>query len=112
MACDESALIDYLKVWDNPTAPVDAVVCPFTSDAGAGMATPLFVLVVAMGLGVGLSIRAQHPGPVLAAFMLSAGFFATRLPGGGARVLVIVLLFGVAAAGYVIYRSTSQSLGQ
>lgn len=111
MACNEASLIDYLKIWDNPTAPIDAVVCPFVGSNGAGVAEPLFVLVIAMGMGLGLSIRTQHPAPTVVAFMLSAGFFATRLPGGAAQVLVVVVLVAIAGAGYVLYTNASRTFG-
>lgn len=83
--------------------PVDAVMCPFTSSMGLGVETALFALVVFGALGMGLSIRVQHPGPLVPAAMLSASVIASPLPGGAVSVFAFLLIAVISAMGIYVY---------
>lgn len=111
MACTRAKLIHYL---DNFTGqdPIDAVICPFvqSSGGGAGMGLEVFSLFVIGSMGLALTIRAQHPGPILIAAILSAGLFATSLPGIALKIAALVLFFGIAGIGMILYRRAQTSL--
>lgn len=111
MACNRSNLIDYLSGFTGQD-PINAIICPFaqSSGGGAGMGLPVFAMFVVGFLGLGLSIRAQHPGPVLVAGMLSMGLFATALPGIVLKVAALVFFFGIAAMGMYLYQRARTSL--
>ncbi len=109
MACDRAELHDYLGNFSGDD-PVDSVVCPFTQDAGAGMDMPIFALIVIGGLGLGLTIRTQHPGPIMISGMLSAGLFAASLPGIAAKIFALVLFFAIAGLGLFLYQRAQTSL--
>lgn len=109
MSCTRPKLIDYLSNFTGQD-PVDAVVCPFAQDAGAGMGLPVFGLFVIGLLGVGLSVRAQHPGPVLVAGILSAGLFAASLPGIALKLFALVMFFGIAGVGLYLYQRSQSAL--
>lgn len=109
MACSRSSLHEYLSNFSG-SDPIDAVVCPFTQEAGAGMGLPLFSLIVISSLGLGLTVRTQHPGPIMVCGILSAGLFATSLPGIGAKIFALVMFFGISAVGLYIYQQAQTSL--
>jgi len=71
---------------------------------------PTFMLFVVGFLGLGLTVRTRHPGPVLVAGMLSAGVLAAGLPGAAAKIFALVLFIGFAAAGLYIYQRAQSSL--
>jgi len=108
MSCTRPKLIHYLQNFTGQD-PLDAVVCAYRASEGAGMG-PVFGMMVFAGLGVGLSIRAQHPGPVLVAGVLSIGLFAASLPGAAIEIVAIVLVVGIAAAGLFLYISAQSRL--
>lgn len=109
MACDRPELHDYLANFTGMD-PIEAVRCPFVQDAGAGLGLPLFSLFFFGMVGLGLSIRVQHPGPVVVAMMLSAALVAGTLPGIAAKVLALVLFFAIAAVGMIIYSRAKRTL--
>lgn len=91
-------------------APADAVICPFASDMGAGMGMPVFAMFVFGFVGLGLTVRTQHPGPIMVAGMLSASFVAASLPGTVSKVFAVVLFFGIAGVSLYIYQRAKSSL--
>lgn len=109
MACEYGSLLDYLRHF-NGQDPIRAVVCPYTSDAGAGMGMPLFGLFVIGGIFLALGVRAQHPGPILVAGILSIGLFAAALPGQAAQITALVLFFGLAGVILYIYQRSQSAL--
>lgn len=109
MACERSALHEYLGNFSG-SDPIDAVVCPYTQEAGAGMGMPVFSLIVISFLGLGLTIRTQHPGPIMVCGILSAGLFAASLPGIAAKIFALVMFFGISAIGLYIYQQAQTSL--
>lgn len=111
MSCNRPQLIDYLSNFTGQD-PINAVVCPFAQSGGggAGMGLPVFALFVVGMLGIGLSIRAQHPGPVVVAGMLSAGLFAASLPGIALKIFALVMFFGIAAVGLYLYQQSQSAL--
>jgi hypothetical protein len=111
MACDRPQLVDYLANFSGQD-PIDAVVCPFvqSSGGGAGMGMGVFGLFFIGFLGIGLTIRTQHPGPLVIALMLSAGLFATALPGIAVKIGALVLLFMITAVGFYLYQTAKGSL--
>ena len=107
--CDRENLIDYLNSFSGQD-PVKSVVCPFAQDAGAGIGLSIFSLLFFGGVGLALSVRVQHPGPVLVAVILTGGVAALSLPGQAVVVVWIVLLFGIAALGIYLYARAQTSL--
>lgn len=111
MPCTRPELADYLA---NFTAqdPINAVVCPFAQSGGggAGMGMGVFSLFFVGMLGLGLTVRAQHPGPLVVSLILSAGLFATSLPGIALKIGALVLFFFIGAMGMFIYRNAQNSL--
>ena len=111
MACDKESLWQYLADFSG-TRPIEAVYCPFTSDAGAGMGVPVMGLFVFGMIGLGLTVRTQHPGPVVVAGMLSAAVVSPALPPQAATILWIGMAFAIAALGlYLIQRARSSTGG-
>lgn len=102
MSCTKDNLWQYLADFGGQN-PIDAVVCPFAQ--GTGMGVPLFALVLFGSMGMGLSIRNQHPAPLLVAGILSAGVFASSMAGAGAQMFALVLFFGIASAAFILYRT-------
>jgi hypothetical protein len=108
MACsDYSSLQDILVDFSQPP---DAVVCPFAGDAGLGIGIALFGMFVFSFVGLGLSIRTQHPAPVLVTGILSAAVVAANVPGQVTSVIAIIIFFLLAGAGMIIYQSAQSSL--
>lgn len=107
--CDRPALVDYLSNLSG-SDPVKAVTCPFVQDAGAGMGLTVFSLLFFGGVGLGLTIRTQHPAPVLVAGMLSIGTVALSIGGQAANIAMLVLFFGIAGLGLWLYARAQRSL--
>lgn len=107
--CDRSGLLDYLTNFTGDD-PVKAATCPFVQDAGAGMGLAVFSLLFFGGIGLALSIRVRHPGPVLVSFMLTGGVVALSVPGRAVQMLALVLLFGIAGLGIYLYQRAQTSL--
>jgi len=107
--CSKTELVDYLNFTD-PQDPIRAVVCPFAQDAGAGMGLPVFSLLFFGAIGLGLTVRVQHPAPLVVAFVLTAGVAALSLPGAGAQILAIVLFFAIAGVSLYLYQRAQSSL--
>lgn len=111
MACNASNLTHYLENFSG-LDPVNAAVCPYAQSGGGGLGlgVPLFTLLVVGPIGLGLTARTQHPGPVIIAMMLTIGAIAATLPGPAATVVAIVLLFSLAAFGLYIYQRAQSAL--
>lgn len=107
--CNEADLIDYLREFLGQD-PVKAVTCAYSSDAGLGVGFTVFSLVLVGGLGMALTIRVQHPAPLLVVAIVAGGFFAASLPGIGAKILAILVFFGIAGAGLYIYQQAQAGL--
>lgn len=111
MSCTRPSIADYLANFTGQD-PINAVVCPFAQSGGggAGMGMGVFALFFIGVLGLGLTVKNQHPGPLLVAMMLSAGLFATSLPGIALKIAALVLLFGICAIGLYLYQQAQSSL--
>lgn len=109
MACERAELTDYLKNFTG-SDPIDAVACAYAQDSGAGMGMPLFAMFLFSFMGLALTVRVQHPAPILVAAMLSAGLFAALVPGIIAKIAAIVLFFGITALGLYIYNRARSEL--
>jgi len=94
----------------NFSSASDAVICAFSADGGAGLGLPLFGLLVFSFIGMGLTVRVQHPAPLVVAFVLTAGVAALSLPGAGAQILAIVLFFAIAGVSLYLYQRAQSSL--
>lgn len=110
MACE-----DYSNISDplsnlSGNAPIDAVTCPYVADYGAGMGMTVFALFVFGGLGLALTVRSQHPGPLIVVSILGAGLLTPTLPGVAAKILALVLFFALAGVGLIIYQKMQSSL--
>lgn len=105
MACEKASLWEYLADFTG-TRPLEAVYCAYASDAGAGMGVTAFALFFFGFVGLAMSVRVQHPGPVVVAGMLSMAAIAPTLPGQATTIVFIVLLFAIAALGlYILQRA-------
>lgn len=91
-------------------APIDAIRCAYVADYGAGMGEVVFGMFLFGFLGLGLTIRARHPAPIVVAGMLSAGLFATTLPGQVRKIFALVLVFGFMAGGLYLYQRFQSDL--
>lgn len=109
MACNKASLAGYLRDFSGQR-PLDAIICPFAGPNGAGMGVEVFALLVIGVLGLGLAVRAQHPAPILVAGMLSAGLFATALPGAAGIIFALVMLVGIMAAAFFLYQRSKRAL--
>lgn len=109
MACDADSLAAYLKDFSGQN-PIDAIICPFAGPNGAGMGMGVFALIVIAGMGLALTVRTQHPGPIMVAGILSAGLFATALPGAAANIFALVMFFGLAGVALYIYTRARATL--
>lgn len=107
--CDRASLADYLSNFAGQD-PLKVIVCPFAQDAGAGMGMPLFAMGLFGFIGLGLTIRTQHPGPIVVAGILSASVVALRLPGNAALVLSVALFFAIGGFALYIYQRAQTSL--
>lgn len=108
--CGQDSLLDYL----NPDLvggdwPVHAVYCTFVQ-GGAGIPGPVLSLVVFGTLGLTVSHRVQHPGPVIVAGILTAGTVAASAPAGGINIFAVVLFVGIAAVMLYVYQQAQDSL--
>lgn len=111
MACNRPGLTDYLTNFTGQD-PMNAVICPFAQSGGdgLGLGVPLVTLFVFGIVGLGLTVRTQHPGPILVAGILTIGAVAATLPGPGAQIAGIVLLFAIVGLGFMLYRRGKTSL--
>lgn len=108
MACsDYDSLVEILTEF---TYPPDAIICPFASDAGLGIGVALFGMFVFGFVGLGLSIRAQHPAPILVTGILSASLIASSVPGQVTTIIAIVIFFLLAGTGMIVYQRAQSSL--
>lgn len=99
---------EYLADFSGQTF-LDGIKCAYAADWGLGMG-PLFMLFVFSFLGMALSVRTRHPGPVVIAGLLSAGVIAAAIPGVGVRIMAIVLFVAISAAALYIYQRAQSSL--
>jgi len=90
-------------------APLDAITCPYSAEWGLGMG-PTFTMFVFAFMGLALTVRTRHPGPITIAGMLSAGVVAASVPGAAAKILALVLFVSFAAGGLFVYQRLQGSL--
>lgn len=109
MPCNRPQLTDYLANFTG-SDPVDAVACAYAQDSGAGMGFPLFAMFVVSFMGLALTVRVQHPAPILVAAMLSSGLFATLVPGIIAKIAALAMFFGIIALGLYVYNRAKSEL--
>lgn len=109
MACDKNTLVGYLRDFSGQR-PLDAIICPFAGPNGAGIGVEVFALLFVAIIGFGIAIRTRSPAPIVVAGMLSAGLFATALPGAAATIFAMIMLFGIIAAGLYLYKQFKTSL--
>lgn len=110
MACETYGNVTDPLANFSGSAPLDAAICPYTAGYGAGMGMTLFVLLVFAPLGLALTVRAQHPGPVVVMAILAGGLIAPTLPGIAAKILALVLFFAIAGVSLIIYQKMQSSL--
>jgi len=110
MVCQEyDSLLDYLRSFEG-TDPLGAVACPFINQSGAGMPVAAFSVFVFGFIGLALSIRAQHPSPLLIAMLLSGSTIAATIPGIAAKIIALVILFILTGAAMYLYQRAQVSL--
>lgn len=105
-----TAVIDYIKNWSEPQAPVKAVTCAYTSDPGAGMGLEMFSLFVFGAIGLGITIRTRHPAPLLVTAILTASVITLSAPGDGVQILGLTLFFGLTALWFYLYSRANNEL--
>lgn len=103
---------DYDKLWEpltNKSEPItDAVICAYSDGAGLGLG--LFSMIVFSTIGLGLTIRTRHPGPVIIGGILSSAMMARVLPGIAGNILALVLFFGISGLGLWLYSRARSTL--
>jgi len=109
MPCNRPSLTDYLTNFTG-SDPVDAVACAYAQDSGAGMGMAMFFTLMLSFMGLALTVRVQHPAPILVALMLSAGLFATLVLGVVSQIGAIALFFGITALGLYVYNRAKNEL--
>jgi len=109
MACDMNSLAGYLRDFSGQR-PLDAIICPFAGPNGAGMGVPVVALIFVGVLGMGLAVRDRNPAPLIVVGILSAGLFATSLPGAAGNIFAIILMAGIIASGFYLYKRFRTSL--
>lgn len=111
MACDLASLSGYLGNFTG-TRPVESVICPFAQSAGGGLGigVPLFALLFFGPIGLAMSVRIQHPGPILVAGMLTIGAVAATLPGQASQIVAIVFFFAIVGLGLYLYQRAKTTL--
>jgi len=107
--CDRPELVDYATNFTGMD-PVKIGACPFAQDAGAGMGLAMFSMFVFGLIGIGLTVRTQHPAPIMIAGMLSIGVVAASVSGQAAQIAALVLVFGIAALGLYLYARAQRQL--
>lgn len=107
--CDRPEIVDY---WTNMTGadPVKGIACPFIQSGGADMGIIMFSMFFFGFIGLSLSYRVQHPGPLLVAGILTAGIVTLALPGIMLKILAVVLFFGLAMMGMYLYQRAQSTL--
>lgn len=108
MACSKDSLWQYLADF-SAQRPLEAVYCAYGSEAGAGMGTPVFALFFFGFIGLALTVRTQHPGPIVVAGMLSAGVIAPTLPSAATQIMFLVFMFTIGALGLYLLRKARAS---
>lgn len=109
MACNKDSLTAYLADFSGQR-PLDAIICPFAGPNGAEMGVPVVALIFVGVLGMGLAVRSRNPAPLIVVGILSAGLFATALPGAAGNIFAMVLMAGIIAAGMYLYKRFQSSL--
>ena len=110
MACDADNLSYYLENFSG-IRPLDSAICPYVQGGdGLGLGLPLFALLILGPLGLAMSARAQHPGPVIIAGLLVVGSVGAVVAGPAAQVVAVVMLFSIAAFGLYLYQRAQSSL--
>lgn len=107
--CDQPSLADYLNWALGPDMPVKSVVCPFVQ-GGAGVPGPVLSLVVFGAVGLAMSYRIRHPGPIVVAGVLTGGVAAASAPGGGMALFALAMFAGLSALGLYLYARAQSSL--
>jgi len=106
--CDKASLADYLASFAGDD-PVKAVVCPFV-DGGGGIPGPVLSLIVFGVVGLTISYRVRHPGPIVVAGILTGGVAALSVPGQAMKLFVLAMFGGISILGLYIYQRAQSSL--
>jgi len=107
--CNRAQLEHYLTNMSGQD-PVKAVACPFIQDEGLGMGIIMFSMFFFGFIGMGLSYRVQHPGPLLVAGILTAGVVTLTIPSVLSTILTIVIFFGLSMLGIYLYQRAQGEL--
>lgn len=107
--CGAPELVDYFNSTAYPDWPVRAPVCAFVQ-GGAGVPGVVLSLVFFGTVGMALSYRVQHPGPIVVAGLLTAGSAALSSPGSMMNIVGIVVFLGISVAGIYIYTRMQRTL--
>lgn len=107
--CGQPELVDYYTDFSGQN-PIKAVACPFIQSEGIGMGIVMFSMFFFGFIGLSLSYRVQHPGPLLVAGILTAGVVTLSLPGIMLKILAVVLFFGLAMLGMYLYQRAQGTL--
>jgi hypothetical protein len=107
--CGQPELMDYFNWSIASNAPEKMVACPFL-DGGSGMPAAVLALFVFGAVGLALTYRVRHPGPIVVAFILTGGVAAIASPAPSINILAIVLFVGIAGAGLYLYQRSKNTL--
>lgn len=107
--CDAATLVDYFNSSAYADWPVRAPTCAFV-DGGAGIPGPVLSLLVFGTIGMTMSYRVQHPGPIVVSGILVAGVFTANAPANMVNIIGLVLLIGLSIAGLYLYQRAQRAL--
>lgn len=111
MPCNRPGLTDYLTNFTGQD-PINAVACPFAQEAGngLGLGLPVFATFLFGVIGLGLTVRTQHPGPLLVAGILSIGAISSSIVGDAAGIIALVFVMILAAMIIYVYQNAKNKL--
>jgi len=99
----------YFNFSNAAAAPEKLVVCSYL-DGGVGMPAVVLSLFVFGTVGMALTYRVRHPGPIVVAGLLTGGVAASTLPGPALSILALVILVAIAAMGMYLYQRSKDTL--
>lgn len=107
--CTRPSLEHYLQNFTGMD-PVRAPACAYAQSDGAGMGIGILSLFVFGIVGLGLTVRVQHPAPLVIAGFLSIGVVAAGILGQAAQIAALIFIFAIAGLGLYLYQRAQSSL--
>lgn len=92
------------------TGPIDAVVCPYVADWGAGIPIGVFTMLGLAGVGLSIGIWQESPmGPIIVG-IFGAPLIGTLVPGLPLKVFTLIMLATITVGLYIVYSRSRRVL--